>query len=58
MNQFEWDVAEVLDYERTYQYVTTPTENSNLSELFAIRVRSCSNYTIKKFILLSLVILA
>jgi len=42
MNQIEWDVAEVLDYERTYQYVTTPTENSNLSELFAIRVRSCS----------------
>lgn len=41
-NQIEWDVAEVLDYERTYQYVTTPTENSNLSELFAIRVRSCS----------------
>lgn len=41
-NQIEWDVAEVLDYERTYQYVTTSAENSNLSELFAIRVRSCS----------------
>ena len=42
MNQFEWDVAEVLEYERTYQYVPTPTENSNLSELFALKVRSCS----------------
>lgn len=41
-NQIEWDVAEVLDYERTYQYVSTSAENSNLSELFAIRVRSCS----------------
>jgi hypothetical protein len=41
-NQIEWDVAEVLDYERTYQYVTNPAENSNLSELFALRVRSCS----------------
>ena len=41
-NQIEWDVAEVLNYERTYQYVPTPTENSNLSELFALRVKSCS----------------
>jgi len=41
MTQFEWDVAEVLEYERTYQYVPTPTENSNLSELFALKVRSC-----------------
>jgi len=41
-NQIEWDVAEVLNYERTYQYVPTPTENSNLSEVFALRVKSCS----------------
>ena len=42
MKKLEWDVAEVLAYERTYQYVPSPTENSNLSELFALRVRSCS----------------
>ena len=42
MKKLEWDVAEVLEYERTYQYVPSPTENSNLSELFALRVRSCS----------------
>lgn len=41
MKKLEWDVAEVLEYERTYQYVPSPTENSNLSELFALRVRSC-----------------
>lgn len=43
MKKLEWDVAEVLEYERTYQYVPSPTENSNLSELFALRVRSCSS---------------
>ena len=41
MNHVEWDVAEVLGYERTYQYVPEPTENSNLSELFALKVRAC-----------------
>lgn len=38
----EWDVAEVLEFERTYQYVPNAGENSNLSELFALKVRTCS----------------
>lgn len=42
MAHIDWDVAEVIGYERTYSYVTTPHEDSNISELFAIRVQTCS----------------
>jgi hypothetical protein len=42
MAHIEWDVAEVLGYERTYQYIASPNEDSTLAELFALRVRSCS----------------
>jgi hypothetical protein len=42
MAHIDWDVAEVLGYERTYQYIASPNEDSTLAELFALRVRSCS----------------
>jgi hypothetical protein len=41
MDNIVWDVAEVVGYDRTYKYISTPVEDSNISELFALRVRSC-----------------
>ena len=40
----EWDVAEVLDYEYTYQYNEPGSGISNTDSLFALKVRSCSTY--------------
>lgn len=40
-DQIEWDVAEVLEYDRTYNYISPDTPNTNVSELFALKVRSC-----------------
>jgi len=40
----EWDVAEVLDYEYTYQYNEPGSGISNTDTLFALKVRSCSKY--------------
>lgn len=40
----EFDVAEVLEYDRTYNYIGPDNDNNNISELFALRVRLCSKY--------------
>jgi hypothetical protein len=40
----EWDVAEVLGYDYTYQYIPPDQINSNVDKLFALKVRSCSGY--------------
>lgn len=44
MNELRWDVAEVLDYDYTYQYVP-PTDQSsgNTDKLFAIKVRTVTS---------------
>ena len=42
--EVEFDVAEVLEYDRTYNYIKPETGNSNVSELFALNVRLCSKY--------------
>jgi hypothetical protein len=42
--QIEWDVAEVLDYDYTYQYIASGKDNSTTNKLFALRVRSASGY--------------
>lgn len=40
----EWDVAEVLEYDYTYQYNEPGSAVSNTDKLFALKVRSCSTY--------------
>jgi hypothetical protein len=42
--QLEWDVAEVLDYDYTYQYIASDKENSTTNKLFGLKVRSASGY--------------
>ncbi len=42
--QIEWDVAEVLDYDYTYQYIASGKDNSTTNKLFALRVRKASGY--------------
>jgi len=42
--KIEWDVAEVLDYDYTYQWIPDSEQNSNTNKLFALKVRSCSSY--------------
>jgi len=42
--QLEWDVAEVLDYDHTYQYVASDKEGATTNKLFALRVRRASGY--------------
>lgn len=42
--RIEWDVAEVLEYDYTYQYVPETEPNSTTNKLFSLRVRSCSSY--------------
>jgi hypothetical protein len=42
--QLEWDVAEVLEYDYTYQHIPSTDANSTVDKLFALRVRSCSGY--------------
>lgn len=44
MQNIEWDVAEVLDYDYTYQYVPSGSAESTINKLFALRVRSCSTF--------------
>ena len=45
MRQIEWDVAEVLEYDKTYQYIPSgSSEESTTNNLFALRVRSCSTF--------------
>ena len=43
MRDLEFDVAEVLAYDKTYQYISSGSD-STVNELFALRVRSCSTY--------------
>jgi hypothetical protein len=51
MDNIVWDVAEVIGYDRTYKYVSTPTEESNISELFALQVRSCGQLYNQKILI-------
>lgn len=48
MNQqhkhIEWDVAEVLEHDYTYQYNTSDVSDATIDKLFALKVRSCSTY--------------
>ena len=44
MRNIEFDVAEVLAYDNTYQYIPTDQPDSTVNTLFALRVRSCSTY--------------
>jgi len=47
MRNIEFEVAEVLAYDNTYQYIASGSD-STINELFALRVRSCSTYYNKK----------
>jgi hypothetical protein len=47
MGNIEFEVAEVLAYDNTYQYIASGSD-STINELFALRVRSCSTYYNKK----------
>lgn len=38
----EFDVAEVLQYDYTYQYIPTGRPDTTVNNLFAVKVRSCS----------------
>lgn len=40
----QFDVAEVLEYDYTYQYIDPSQPDGNVNKLFALRVRSCNNY--------------
>jgi hypothetical protein len=46
MDQYniQFDVAEVLEYDYTYQYIDPSQPDSNVSNLFALRVKSCNSY--------------
>jgi hypothetical protein len=48
MNQIEFDIAEVLEYNDTYQYIDPAQANTNVGNLFSIKVRSCLHYFNKK----------
>jgi hypothetical protein len=41
MNNVEFDIAEVLAYDYTYQYIETSQPDTNINKLFALKVRSC-----------------
>jgi len=43
-SNIEFDVAEVLDYEYTYQYVDSVRTDTNVNSLFGLKVRSCNSY--------------
>lgn len=42
--RIEWDVAEVLEYDYTYQWIPETESDSTTNKLFALKVRSCSSY--------------
>lgn len=44
MHNVKFDVAEVLSYDNTYQHIPAGSADSNVNNLFAIKVRSCSTY--------------
>jgi hypothetical protein len=43
-SSIEFDVAEVLDYEYTYQYIDPTRSDTNVNSLFGIKVKSCHSY--------------
>lgn len=49
--KIEWDVAEVLEYDYTYQYLTEDKPDTTVDRLFALRVRSCSSFYNNKIFL-------
>ena len=40
--RIDWDVAEVLEYDYTYQWIPETEPDSTTNKLFALKVRSCS----------------
>lgn len=44
MSEILFDIAEVLEYDDTYRYIDPSGSNTNVSDLFAVRVRSCASY--------------
>lgn len=42
--RIDWDVAEVLEYDYTYQWIPETEPDSTTNKLFALKVRSCSSY--------------
>jgi hypothetical protein len=52
MGKIEWDVAEVLGYDYTYQYVSPTDSNSgNTDQLFALKVCSLGSFLKRDIIL-------
>jgi hypothetical protein len=43
-NGIQFDVAEVLEYDKTYKWIDPASADSNTNQLFALKVRSCSAY--------------
>jgi hypothetical protein len=41
MNNVIFDIAEVLAYDYTYQYIDASQADTNINQLFALKVRSC-----------------
>lgn len=41
-NHIQWDVAEVLEYDYTYSYIFPNEGKTNTDNLFALKLRSCS----------------
>jgi hypothetical protein len=44
MSEILFDIAEVLEYDDTYRYIDPSGSNTNVSNLFSIKVRSCASY--------------
>ena len=44
MSQVSFEVAEVLAYDTTYQYVSPEYSNTTVNQLFALKVATCSTY--------------
>jgi hypothetical protein len=47
-SSIQFDVAEVLEYDKTYRYIDPSSADSNTDSLFALKVRSCTDYFNKK----------
>lgn len=50
-NHIEWDVAEVLEYDYTYSYIFPDSGKTNVNNLFALKVKSCSTMFNNKFMI-------
>ena len=42
MDNIQWDVAEVLEYDYTYSYIFPDEGKTNVDNLFALKVKSSS----------------